>query len=187
MTTQPDAVGPEQVGVDGGDAGHQPVGRSAFDQLVRLRRCRWAAMASAPYSTKLPGSHTSATFSRAVRCPVAPALATASGRASSSPISCRPHLGQVRPLVVEVEVAAATGGGSAHVHGLEHQEHVTFDDRVTYGHSELRRTSPATTAAMTCSIFMASITTSAWPACTRSPATDSQLTMVPCMGAATAT
>ena len=36
------------------------------------RRLRCAAMASAPYSTKLPGSTRSAMFSRAVRRPVVP-------------------------------------------------------------------------------------------------------------------
>ena len=53
------------------------------------RRCRCAAMASGPYSTKDPGSNRSATFSRAVRCPVLRRRATASGRASSTVVAWR--------------------------------------------------------------------------------------------------
>ena len=34
------------------------------------RRRRWAAITTGPYSTRLPGSRRSSTFSRAVRCPV---------------------------------------------------------------------------------------------------------------------
>ena len=58
--------------------------RSSSD---RRRRC--AAMTSGPYSTKLPGSTRSATFSRVVRCPVLRRRATPSGRLSSRPASWR--------------------------------------------------------------------------------------------------
>src|SRR3954471_10430346 len=47
------------------------------------RRWRCAAIAKRPYSTKLPGSTRSSTFSRAVRPPFSWRFATASGRASS--------------------------------------------------------------------------------------------------------
>ena len=61
------------------------------------RRARCAASVSAPYSEKEPGSHRSATFSRAVRSPVAWRRSTAAGRAASSlaqPAALQ-HLGEV--------------------------------------------------------------------------------------------
>ena len=63
------------------------------------RRRRWAAITSGPYSTRLPGSRRSSTFSRAVRWPVRRRRSTASGRAASSPIVVAgAHLGEVGPL-----------------------------------------------------------------------------------------
>ena len=56
--------------------------RSMRSSSGRRRRC--AAITSGPYSTKVPGSQRSSTFSRAVRWPVLRRRATASGRASSS-------------------------------------------------------------------------------------------------------
>jgi len=53
------------------------------------RRLRWAAIASPPYSTKLPGSIRSAMFSRAVRRPWVCRLATAACRPSSRVSRCR--------------------------------------------------------------------------------------------------
>ena len=50
------------------------------------RRRSWAAKISGPYSTNVPGSTRSSRFSRAVRCPRSWRLATASGRAASSPM-----------------------------------------------------------------------------------------------------
>ena len=47
-------------------------------------------------------------------------------------------------------------------------------------------TSPDTGAWMTCSIFIASITTSSWPANTRSPSLTNNVIMVPWRGAGTA-
>ena len=51
----------------------------------------------------------------------------------------------------------------------------------------MRRTIPLLSAAMTCSIFIASMTNSCWPRCTRSPSLTSTETIVPCIGASIAT
>ena len=66
------------------------------------RRPRWAAIAKRPYSTKLPGSTRSATFSRAVRPPAAWRRSTASGAGGVlGQGAAREQLGQVvAPLAV---------------------------------------------------------------------------------------
>ena len=56
---------------------------------------------------------------------------------------------------------------------------------VSPGRTSTRSTTPATSAAMTCSIFIASITNSCCPRRTRSPTATSMLTIVPCIGART--
>ena len=62
----------EAVAVDAADPGDQAVGRRVGDEVVERRAgARWAATTSAPYSSKLPGSHRSAMFSRAVLRPPA--------------------------------------------------------------------------------------------------------------------
>src|SRR4029077_11019560 len=64
-----------------------PTSPSAGVRAIRSsssRRPRWAAIAKRPYSTKLPASTRSATFSRAVRPPPAWRRSTASVRAWSS-------------------------------------------------------------------------------------------------------
>ncbi len=79
-----------------------------------LRRLRCAAIASAPYSTKLPGSTRAATFSRAVRWPVRRRRATASGPRSSRPSAWRAiDLGEIGADVIEVDGARRGVGGAS--------------------------------------------------------------------------
>jgi hypothetical protein len=70
----------EHRAVDAAQARDHAVGRRVAHQVVLARRPRCAATARAPYSLKLPSSHRSAMFSRAVRRPSACRLATACGR-----------------------------------------------------------------------------------------------------------
>src|SRR5690606_908801 len=132
------------------------------------RRRRWAAMASGPYSTKLPGSRRSARFSRAVRCPVRRRRATASGRASSNPISwrrrtsarsARSGLGSWPPS------SASISAGSPGVIRASRSPACTTWPTST----RTSATVPGAVASTACSIFMDSMTTTGAPAPTDVP------------------
>ena len=88
----------EQVAVDRADAADQPVGRRVGDQVVERRGAGAGRRSRAGRTRRTsPSSTRSATFSRAVRRPPRRRrLATASGRASSSPTRWRSSdLGEV--------------------------------------------------------------------------------------------
>ena len=91
------------------DAGDQAVGRACAAIRSSQRRGAGAARRSrgAPYSTKMPGSQRSATFSRAVRWPVlrrrSPRPRAAPRRASAR--GARMHLGEIGADGVEVDAA----------------------------------------------------------------------------------
>ena len=80
-----------------------------------LRRARWAAMTSAPYSSKLPGSHRSSMFSRAVRRPPACRRSVASGRPASRVASTRARSsassGRIPPLSGTRPASPSLGDG----------------------------------------------------------------------------
>ena len=116
----------------------------------------------------------SSMFSRAVRWPVLRRRATASGRAASSPIAWRssasarsgadvrrdrsPPRPRVATPAPSAALDAARAGGP--------RTPCRPPRRAT------RRTMPLAGAAITCSIFIASITSSCWPARTASPVVD---------------
>ena len=162
-----------------------------------LRRLRWAATASAPYSMKLPSSHRSAMFSRAVRWPNAWRLATASGRLASnvnawrSTTRCR--------SARRVAGAGSDGGCLGNPSGpafLIFSAPSQRESVVT--RSEIRSNSPSFTvspaakrssvtrpssvARTSCSIFMASRITSTSPVRTVSPGATNHWTIWACRG-----
>ena len=150
------------------------------------RRRRWAAITSGPYSTKLPGSTRSSTFSRAVRWPVlaapgdgvGPAVVEADGVALDAPRrgragarrrSTRPRVGVDAAL--DVAPASTSTSGSP---GCT----VSPD-----GDGDRARRRPPPSAATTCSIFIDSMTTQRLAgADVRRPAPTSTDTTVPCIG-----
>ena len=99
------------------------------------RRLRCAAMASAPYSTKLPASTRSAMFSRAVRRPCLCRLATAAWRPSSRVSRWRcADLVEVGPRPVEIDCsrrrfAVGPGAGAG-----EDQQRVSGSDDLAGRH-----------------------------------------------------
>ena len=60
---------PATDALDAGEAGDHAIGRRLADQLIDRAALGLRCARKAPYSTKLPSSHRSATFSRAVRRP----------------------------------------------------------------------------------------------------------------------
>ena len=134
-----------------------------------LRRRR-AATTSGPYSTKLPGSTRSSMFSRAVRWPVLRRRATASGRASSQGQAVAlQHLGQVGADVVEVDGLLLGARRRPPTSASSRKASGWPSKTVSPTATVIWRTTPETSAAITCSIFMASMIISAWPARTSSP------------------
>ncbi len=103
--------------------------------IVRRRRC--AAITSAPYSTKVPGSHRSSIFSRVVRCPVLRRRATASGRAASSPSPCRSttsaRSGRTRSRFTSLASAALR---RLDFGLLDKRQRMPFEDRVALGNRD---------------------------------------------------
>ena len=96
------AILTNQLAVDASGAGHQSVRRRAMYRSSTLRRPRCAAIARPPYSTKLPSSHRSARFSRAVLRPAAWRASTTSGRAHPDQRSAAQRLCEIgtRGLVI---------------------------------------------------------------------------------------
>ena len=107
------AVVVEEVAVDAAEPGDQAVGRRALDEVLDAsRRARCAATTSAPYSTKLPGSHRSSTFSpgRALAAFAPAGHGVGAGRVERERLA-PVHLGEVVPDRVEVDGLGALGRG----------------------------------------------------------------------------
>ena len=165
----------EQVAVDAADAGDQAVGRRALDQL--LDRCAAGA------ARRSPARRTRRTCRgrRGRRCSRAPCAGrscagarprrAARRRASSAWRSM--HLGEVGADRVEVDLARVRGSPPRSTSpSLDEGERVALEHRVAHGDRDLRARRRSTGAAMTCSIFIASMTSSSWPARTASPSRD---------------
>ena len=159
--------------------------RSISSSTGRRRRC--AAMTSGPYSTKVPGSQRSSTFSRAVRWAVCRRRATASGRAASRVCACRcstsARSGRTRARSTCAPASAAVPSTALSSSTTSGDPSYTVSPAATC----TARTIPPTGAATTCSIFIASMTRSWAAAGTASPGETSIATTVPCMGARTTT
>ena len=137
----------------------------------RVRRARCAASTSAPYSTNVPGSQRSSTFSRAVRCCVARRRATASGPLASSVRRLRAqHFGQVGADVIEIDACGTSSRRRARRPLRARQQRRAFEHGIAFRDRDLARTRPLSAASMTCSIFIDSITMTCWPRRTASPA-----------------
>ena len=153
---------PNSVAVDAADAGDHAVGR----RVARSGRracggCVCAATASAPYSMKLPASHRSAMFSRAVRRPSAWRLATASGRAASSVSAWRSS----GSLQVGAQASLSSAAGTVGCRGRRcRRSRAALRARTSRSPSRparppgpaLRAPRPRPTARTSCSIFIAS-------------------------------
>ena len=96
------------------------------------------------------------------------------------------YLGEIGPDVVEVDGLGRAAGGDRDLALLDEQQRVALVDGVTRL-GPIRRTTPLAAALMTCSIFMDSMTSTAWPAATSSPTATEIDTIVPCSGAGRAT
>ena len=150
-------------------------------------RWRRAAITSEPYSTNEPSSQSSAMFSRTVRWPVFRRRATAPGRAASSVFACRATTSarSGRRASRSISSSADSAARSSDVSSMKARAwpSKTVSPRVT----AIARTIPLTRAWITCSIFIASMTSTSSPARTVSPSRTVTLTIVPCMGAGTGT
>ena len=96
-------------------------------------------------------------------------------------------LGQVGADVVEVDLVVAAAGVVGDVGLLEQHEHVALVDGVAGLGRSAASIRPLAGALISCSIFMASITSTWRPATTSSPGAICRLTIVPCIGARMAT
>ena len=145
-----------------------------------LLRLRCAATPKLPYSTNVPSSIRSATFSLAVRWPFAWRFATASLLDSSRNSSCRERNCSRSVRFPEAETAATA----------------TFVEALSEKHSASTSPSPTDCPTVTkraeirhevsvstgCSIFMDSMTTISVPAATTSPTRTFTATTVPTSG-----
>ena len=145
-------------------------------------RWRRAAITSEPYSTNEPSSQSSAMFSRTVRWPVFRRRATAPGRAASRVFACRATTSarSGRRASRSISSPADSAARSSDVSSMKARAwpSKTVSPRVT----AIARTIPLTRAWITCSIFIASMTSTSSPARTVSPSRTVTLTIVPCMG-----
>ncbi len=133
------------------------------------RRCRWAAMTRAPYSTKLPSSTRSARFSRAVRCPVWRRFSTAAGRCASSPKACRWYSSRRSARVVPSGLESVVGESRAVTSAASSTASTSPASTIESAATRTSRTTPLCSVATTCSIFIASTMTMLSPAATASP------------------
>ena len=95
-------------------------------------------------------------------------------------------LGEVGPDMVEVDLLLDRGALHLDIGLLDEQQRMALVDRL----AGLDRDAPhvaARRALISCSIFMASMISSGWPAATASPSFTDRLTIVPCIGAGTGT
>ena len=99
-------------------------------------------------------------FSRAVRWPVLRRRSTASGRAASSVTAWRvDDLGEVGADAVEVDACRSTAASAPSTSASSMSEQrCALEDGVAGGDARPARTRPPASAAMTCSIFIASMT-----------------------------
>ena len=165
-----------------------------------LRRLCCAATASAPYSSKLPASHRSAMFSRALRRPSACRRVMASGRAASvvrawrSSTRCRSGRTVVRRRADAGSAGCGEGAPPSALAGAPAgcctpgcaagSTTASAASALTVSPTAYKasRSVPSQGARTSCSIFMASSTTSSWPARTASPGAASHSTTCPCRG-----
>ena len=146
-------------------------------------RWRRAATTRAPYSMKEPSSTRSSTFSRAVRCPVRRRRSTASGRRSSRVSAWRSSTsarsGRIASRSSASSLPSAGGATSASSSTTSGLPSATVSPSCT----ARRRTRPLRSAAITCCIFIASMTSSSRPTCIGSPSPTNISITVPCIGA----
>ena len=131
-----------------------------------MRRCSWAANSSGPYSTKLPSSSRSARFSRAVRRPRSWRRATASGRAASRPTSWRSRTAcRSARSPLGVALARRRRGGAIDAVARRRASAAAGPPRRRRRRPPpARAITPSISASTSCSIFIASSTTSGAPA-----------------------
>ena len=151
------------------------------------RRCRWAAMARAPYSTKLPSSHSWARFSRAVRRPVPCRLSTAAAAAlvPADRVALE-HLGEIGPDVSRGRRRPRRRRRRRPRRRGRRRAARRRSRRCRPAATAIVPTVPAVGAATTCSIFIASRTTRACPPRPRRPRRPRRTTTVPGATAGTA-
>ena len=122
-------------------------------------------MARAPYSTKLPGSTRSSRFSRAVRWLVLRRRADGVGPlVVERQRAALEILGEVGPDVVEIDLLLDRRALHLDVGLLDEQQRMAFEDRLAGLDRDPPHVAARRTAAITCSIFMASMISSGWPA-----------------------
>ena len=151
----------------------------------RRRRC--AAMTSGPYSINEPSSTRSATFSRAVLRLRRRRFATASGRAASSPPSCRPitsvRSGRSSPIGSDATEETSGGGNtspSAEATAGPSVTNTSPGDNVDPSAATTTSTTPSAGAKTSWCIFIDSTSATTPPARTESPVPTSNTTNVPC-------
>ena len=134
------------------------------------RRLRCAATASAPYSTKLPASTKSAMFSRAVRRPLLCRLATAAARPSSRVSRWRWATSSRSARELSSSTAAVADSLSAPIPVRVKTNSGSPVPTTWPAVTRFRTVRSAAGATSTCSIFIASSTTSWLPAPNSTPA-----------------
>ena len=181
------ALGAELLGIDGGDAHHEAVGRRALDEIVELaaaslRRDREAAI----FHERAVVDELRDVLARGALVGVAAALDRGRPVRIERVGLARDQLGKIRADVVEIDVGFRCRRIGRDVERLEIHDRFAMHQRDAVAGDELH--DAAALSAMTrCSIFMDSITASCWPGRTISPSFTWMVTMVPCSGAATIT
>ena len=109
-------------------------------------------------------------FSRAVRWPVLRRRATASGRAASRQLAWRASTSARSGRIASRSIASSRAAPRrADLGRVDEGQRVALEDRVARRDRAARARCRRASAAITCSIFIASITSTGWPARTVSP------------------